>query len=311
VEDTRYAYAVARIRALETRLLTPDRIQRIIDAGDAITVWREVKGWELGEQKEINPEDPQEVENFLLREMKHTRNLVFSLSLDKDLTNLFFLKYDIHNIKILLGRRSIDGFLDIGIVPVEQIKNAISKNDFRELPLVLRKVMEPEIEELRAHPETVDILLDNRMYRTIIQTIEERGVFPSRDFLKELFNLEIDIHNLKMLIRFRHLGRNKEFLSRAILYGGSLEQKSLLGMYEMDMAEVERYAELQTRECEYKLSRLWESTKFTAFGLEPLIAYLNRREKDWKFIRAVLLARIHKIALQEKDIDLIKNSIYS
>ncbi|OIN98727.1 hypothetical protein AUJ66_00535 [Candidatus Desantisbacteria bacterium CG1_02_38_46] len=305
-EDTRYTYAVARIRALETRSLNLEKIQRIVDAGDASTAWRETAGWHLLPKGELSPENTQtDLEKFLIEEIRCTNNLFSSLSNDPELTNLFFLKYDFHNLKILLkiSPESLDGMVNLGLVPIEKLKESVIERNFRELPKLLQESIREILELVKIDTnllygrlDMVDIILDKKMFDLIFRTLK-RHPAPSCSFLNMLFQTEVDICNLNICRRFKRLRRNRDFLNEALLPGGKLALKFLLEKYENnEYAPLNEFINFQIATFKLQLNNLYESTIYTAFGLEPLVAFLKKREKDAKMIRMIILAKLQGLA---------------
>ena len=324
-EDTRYAYAVARIRALETHFLNLEKIQRIIDAPDALTAWRETAMWHLFPKGELSSEDTEkDLENLLIEEIRYTNNLFSSLSKDPELTNLFLLKYDFHNLKVLLKaypesypkgiNSDNNGMIDSGLVPVEKLKNAISERNFRELSKSLQDIISEILEVVRTDtyflygPSMVDIFLDKKMFDLIFMTIKEYPA-PSSFFLNTLFQLEVDINNLNICRRFKKLTRKRDFLNEAFLQGGKLDIKFLLERYEnSEDVVLNEFINLQISNLQSQLNNLCESTMYTAFGLEPLIVFLKKREKETKIIRTIILAKLQGLVTEDikKEIGTIK-----
>ena len=209
-EDTRYTYAVARIRALETHSLSLEKIQRIVESADASTAWRETAGWHLLPKGELGNGDAEtELEKFLIEEIRCMNNLFSSLSKDHELTNLFFLKYDFHNLKVLLKTSfqqvqggDYDGMVELGLIPVEKLESAMNEGDFGELPQLLT--------DTHGRPDIIDIILDKKMFELIFRTLKEHPA-PAYPFLNMLFQTEVDICNLNICRRFKHLKRNRDF----------------------------------------------------------------------------------------------------
>lgn len=307
-EDTRYTYAVARIRALETHFLTPEGIQRIVESQDASTAWRETAGWHLFPKGELGIHTPEDdLEKFLTEEIRNTNNLILSLSQDTTLTNLFFLKYDFHNLKVLL-KGSSEKMVDLGLIPAEKLRDAIFEKNFRELPHLFQKTINEILFDIQddkhllfGRPDIIDILLDRKMFELIFRTIEENPA-PSSLFLKILFQVEVDINNLNICSRFKNLKRTKDFLKEALLDGGNLSRYNIeiLKKYEKSKdEEFQEFINYHLSILKHQLNNLYESTRYTAFGLEPLVAFLKKREKEAMVIRMIILAKLQNLTAQE------------
>ena len=156
-------------------------------------------------------------------------------------------------------------------------------------------MIESEINNLRKHPGMIDIILDKKMYILIFEKLRQLEGLSSHDFLCGIFRAEADIHNLLMLKRLKCAGKDLNYLNHALLPGGKIKEKELLGHYEDTPDELENYIGIQIRNCRSCLARFWESTRYTAFGPEPLIFYLKRRMEESKLIRMIILGKLHNL----------------
>ncbi|MBM3253010.1 MAG: hypothetical protein FJZ16_02000, partial [Candidatus Omnitrophica bacterium] len=162
-KDTRYTYAVGRLRVLETRLLTGSFFDKMAEAA---TYEESLKM--LSE----NPEYRQDVENLkeksnfesiFISQLKRLYNLVSELTEDKEITNIFLLKYDIDNLKTLikiklLGGTKEAGFVDLGIFKIETLRDYIKNNNFK-LPGEKIGDFIAKISEVRK-PQRIEFLFD-------------------------------------------------------------------------------------------------------------------------------------------------------
>ncbi|HCJ66580.1 MAG TPA: hypothetical protein DHV62_04460, partial [Elusimicrobia bacterium] len=96
MENSNYACAVGKIRALENQLLRNSDFERLLEVDNAGDVLRELSDTPYGEYlsriKDVN-----EFELLLTEELKRTYNLIRELSLHPEITDLFFLRKDLHN----------------------------------------------------------------------------------------------------------------------------------------------------------------------------------------------------------------------
>lgn len=318
-EDTRYTYAVARIRALETHFLNLEKIQRIIESSDAPVAWRETAGWHFLQARELSNENIEgDIERFLFEETEYTKNLFLSLSNDPELTNIFLLKYDFHNLKILLKTSlvTIDhpindtllerGIVKLGLIPIEELRKAIIEEDLRILPGLLQesareilKAIKTNVQLFRERPDMVDILIDKKMFGLIFKILEESPA-PSSFFLNILFQTEVDICNLNICRRIKYLKRSKDFLNETLIPGGKLSIKFFLDKYENYKDDpFNEFINSQLSTLNSQLHSLYESTLYTAFGLEPLVAFLKKREKEATIIRMIILAKLQGLTHEE------------
>ncbi len=100
-ENTRYGYASGRIRVLETRLLNRTGITRLLEAESAEEVLRMLSEGEYGTAIS-GIQKAEDFEKALEVEMERTYALIDELSLDPELTQIFRIRGDFHNLKVLL-----------------------------------------------------------------------------------------------------------------------------------------------------------------------------------------------------------------
>ena len=106
IKDTDYLQLSAYIRARETKLLNRDRIERMLEApttGDALKVLEEC-GW--GDLSSLGPD---EFEMRLGTYLKEQLDDIEELVPDKRFVEAVRLKYDFHNIKVLIKSEAVGG----------------------------------------------------------------------------------------------------------------------------------------------------------------------------------------------------------
>ncbi|MDZ7542526.1 V-type ATP synthase subunit C, partial [Clostridium perfringens] len=97
----KFTQAVSRIWVLETRLLDKAKIDRMIEAPSANEVLRILNETEYSNAS-ANVKRSEDYEEILTAELKRVYDLVYEISPVKEVVKLMSLKYDYHNIKVLL-----------------------------------------------------------------------------------------------------------------------------------------------------------------------------------------------------------------
>lgn len=321
-EDPRYAYAVGRIRALETRLLKRERFEQMVGAEDIGDVLRALADTDYGPLlSEIK--SPDEFEIALNKELKRVLSLISRLSLDLQLTDLFRLRYDFHNLKVLLKQKYLTGLpvdtkvrgylIDAGLVQSEKLRKIIEGGEDTELPDELRTAVERAEKgfEETGDPQMIDILLDKEMSSLF------HGRALGDPFLKEYFQILADLTNIRIFLRVRALGKEKSFFEKVFLKGGKLDLSFFLRLYEEPMDNFSSslprtpYGQLASEGIKYwkedgswsELERLSDNhilnflrrAKHIVFGLEPLIGYLIARENEIKMLRMIMVGKLNNL----------------
>ncbi|MFO8192776.1 MAG: V-type ATP synthase subunit C [Bacillota bacterium] len=318
IDDTAYAYAVGRIRALEARLLDQNRFDRMIDASSAEEVLKMLTESEyassFGELSNIH-----DFETILSSELRHIFDLLETITPWPELIAIMALRYDVHNLKVLFKARYLDIksnlLIPVGTCPTGKMVQAVAEDDFRDLPDRLRIAAEKVNEDFLVNhdPQVIDLILDQALFEELISRAEKANV----PFLKGLFIRQIDLINLKTLVRVKNMGFGREFFKKAFLpngnlsfdqLGGSIDEplESLivqLGMTEyatlvdegirdwLDRGTASRFEKL----ADDYITAYLKKGKWMPFGPEPLIGYLWAKEVELKNIRLILVGKINKL----------------
>ena len=96
-----YGYAVARIRAMEHRLLDSGVLQRMIDAEDFSSILK-ILG-ETSYSSELSSQTTEsDFDKTLEADLHNIYEEIYAFVPDKSLVDIMRLQYDFHNVKVLL-----------------------------------------------------------------------------------------------------------------------------------------------------------------------------------------------------------------
>lgn len=321
--DMAYAYAVGRIRAMESRLLDRGKLERMIDAEsaeDALKVLGESEYAEyLAELESVH-----HYESMLDKEMRRLYLEIRRLTPNPELVDFFALKFDYHNLKVIfkahkLGEKREELLVgDLGNIPVGVLAKAVAEEDFKDLPPHMRQAAEKLVETflLDPDPQLVDLWLDKAMFTEMA----ERAAAMDSDFFRQYLTYLIDLQNIKTYLRVRRANRPVEFLDDALLPGGSLDITRLVqpaeplevlverltwGPYAQVVEDgVQSYLKTDTLTRYEKLADDFlishvKKAKYRAFGPEPLAAYLLAKENELKAIRIIMVGKINRLPTEE------------
>ena len=309
-EDNDYLYASTNTRCLERTLLNRARFVRMSEAKnipDALKVLTE-SGW-----NEIRAETMVQVEEALAAERQQTISSIYDLAPDKNLVNVFMLKYDYHNIKTYFkgegsgNKEYEDLFIDAGMVPLRKMLTILREKTYMFLSTVMRNAVEAADEMLArtGDAQLMDILLDKACYQEMLFLAEDTGI----ELLIGYVEMAIDTANLRAAVRMKKTGRNLEYMRQAYIQGGNLNSASLVAEITPEyleslfsggpLAEASQIAGaiLRGNETMSKLDLATDNalTKYVrtggiyaSFGPEVLIGYLVARETEITAIRVIL-----------------------
>lgn len=313
-KDTRYTYAIGRIRVLETRLLKKSIFERMADQvsyEDSLRVLSESSHYR---QFVDSLKDEADFESIFVQELKQLYVLVSELSLDKEITDIFLLKYDLDNLRTLVetkltGYGEQAEFIEIGIFKIDILRECLNKNDFRILGEGIENFVlgmlesKPPVRDLEiAFSKFYIILLKNALLRT------------KSPFLQHISRVMTDLINIKVLVRASRF-LLKENLEIDFLGGGYLGEDFLKALLSKEAPvlinkfSATAYNELIEKLLKQKetitetidiltddyLMNILKEAKFFNFGIEPLIGYIFAKEYEVRHLRKILTGKIYNI----------------
>lgn len=314
-----YAYAVARIRVLETRLLSREQVDRLIEADSPAEVLRR-----LGDSRYASAiaeaGDSPDYEALLDREAVSLKRLVDEITPDAALTDAFFLKYDYHNLKVWVkgqGAEDAEGLVSrVGTIPPDTLKAAVQNHDYRDLHPAIRQGLESVDEQmsLGLNPQKADTILDRAMYRQIFDSL---GGGEKHGFVRELFRAEVDKINLRTLLRAKRDGMEQKDLADTLLPGGAIPPAFWVQALDMPLEFVAaegavkslgegvlrgiqayektgRMTELERR-MDMDAMAAARRNRHDPFGIEPIVGYILAVENELRMIRLIMVAKTNRI----------------
>ena len=263
----------------------------------------------------LDPADPAAMDAALSAAREETLKDLADGAPDPRYIDSFKLKYDYHNVKALLkaeamGTSADSMLMDLGRVPVAELKEAVRTGQLDALPNLLAEAVTEAREVLgtTSDPQLSDIVLDRWCYRDLAQVAESTG----SAFLMGYVQTQIDAANLRTLVRTLRMGKGPEFLRGVLLEGGELSADQLLevsanrgaGLAELygpthfqkaaeAAAEAVKGGSLTEFEklCDDAVSNYLADAQFVPFGEAPLVGYLAARETEYTNLRILLMGR--------------------
>ena len=305
-EPTEYLYASARIRALETQLLTTQQRGRLLSAPSVQALLDELSAKDTDRTR--SDKDRGEA---LLRERLRTAFAVVAESVpDPALMRFLQYPYDCHNLKVLekcrqKGADPTDLLIDLGSVPVNTLLTVSENELFSLLPTHLAAAV-PESREAyakTADPQEIDFILDRAAFADMA---EAAAPYP---LAKEWVTAKIDLSNLLFclrLLRMQSGDLGRSVLTRAALPAGTISTEFLLECYDggeatfMDKAERSPYAGVfgknaslaeTEKAIDNRLMDMVRKTRAIPFGAEIPVAFLLTAEADCKNLRILLASK--------------------
>ncbi len=316
-EKTDYAYAVGRIRALETRLLDRQRVERLLEAKDAEEVLRSLQDTDYGAYIP-QMEGPLAFEGMLEAERARAFELFEELALEEELVYWVRSFYDFHNVKVLI--KSLIAEKDFryalsphGNIPPEDIKAIFQEERYDKLPAHLQTAVEKGISSYyeKRDPQRISLAVDQSAYLYLT------GRSVRDAFLRNYFRLQADLLNLMTIVRLKFIGR-EDLIRFSLLPGGFLEieryTQEPLDTLSGRLYHTPYYAifdeGINSLRAKGSFSRLYKlmddylvgylkETRTVALGPEPLIAYLYGKMNEIKILRMIFVGKIYHMSKEE------------
>ena len=300
-KDTDYLSISARVRAMETRLLTRERLERMVDARDNAEALKVLAECGYGE---LNAADPAGLERSLSAAREALFAELAAAVPDGRMLDIFRLKYDYHNAKVLLKAKATG----------QQAKRLLVSGGRYdpEQPEQWGDFFRRAVERARAclddtaDPQQADLLLDKDCFEEMGRLAKECG----SDFLQGYVRLAIDTANLRSRVRCARLEKAPDFLKQVLIAGGNVSVDTLLRVREVGepfrVGPLARAAQMADelaepgtgaltafeRECDNALMAYQDKARRTPFGEEVVAGYLFAREAELTAIRTVMAGRM-------------------
>ncbi len=318
--DNRYLYSTSRTKVLENQLLDKNSIDRMLTsktAEEAFKVLAETRYSEL--MSDIK--DYRDFEQLIFLEQRRVKAYIEANAPDLTLIGLLYLKYDVHNLKVLLKDKFLNAsnqhlFVDLGTRPVSELSEMVESGNYDalnpEIAMRLREI-NSRIEQDK-NPLWIDLLLDKGLYDAMI-TLSEKN---KSGYIRELVKTQIDLINIKTLIRIKASSYDKEVLKDFIIDNGhlnlafyeeaydealsALPGKLTIYGYEAFLEEaIEDFGNITNLIKYEQLAEAFffekvKQAKYVAFGVEPLIGYILAVENEAKLIRMIMVGKINTIS---------------
>ncbi len=306
-----YLCVSAMLRAREPRLLNDEKAARMLDAAsfeDAAKILTDC-GY-----PDMSRCTAAEVEQALAEHRAEVFDELARLSPDKELVDVFKLKYDYHNAKAIIKAEAVNTdamrlLSDAGRVPGEKLMELYNEERYSQLPPVLGRAM-AEAKSLlarTANPQLSDFVLDKAYFAELNALAESLN----SDFLRGYAKTLADSANLKSAVRTLRMGKNQDFLAEVLVDGGSVsvqriiaagDRESLAALYAH--TPLEKAAQLGAealsggsmtafeRACDNAVNDYLRSAKLVSYGPEAVIAYLSAVEGEIQAVRMILTGRL-------------------
>ena len=313
--NSSYPFASARVKAIETRLITKEKLNRLIEAKDYDAAMRQLA--EFGYGQSAGSGAGCSFEELIQKELMETDVLLEELSPSDVFTRIMHAERDYFNLKVLIKlhmqEKPLDSFpLLPGNVPVETLRRAVSENNYQDLSDAMTEALQYIDRQFTAAADAsiVGVALDRAYAKEIAALLPQMN----NPLVSAYFTAFFDISNIIALMRVRAAGLPKESFERVITHGGSIDKRTLCEAFDLPDESVlaavakgdyydvlasafEDYAKtgslymLEKARDDYLLSLLREQ-RHDMFGIGPLMGYYIARQREAAAVRLVMTAKL-------------------
>lgn len=312
IRDTDYLTLSTRVRVMETRLVTRERMERMLDARtdeEAVKILTECGYEELPALTNAGLDDLlSKARAALYRELS-------TAAPDRRVVELFQMKYDYHNAKVLVKAAAIGAdadrlLMEGGRWSPARLRDAFQRDSLGDFSEPFRQAVLRARETLNAgnDPQRADFVLDRAYFQEMADTAKAVGSL----FLQGYVRLLIDAANLRSAVRAARIGKGPDFLRQVLLPGGNVDVSVLSSGRGADLAAVFRAGPLGEaaaagaaltspgsgeltafeRMCDDAVMHYLEGARLIPFGEQSVIGYLYARESEFTAIRTILSGRM-------------------
>ncbi len=305
MSQNQYAYAVARIRALEVSLFSASVIEQLAACKDEEACLRFLadKGWG-------GSDVPLEADAILSKERDKTWETVRDMHVDMKIFDVLSYANVFHNLKaavkeVCTGKSVADiYFADTGLSKDELI-GIIREKDYQSLPENMRECAQEAVDALlhSGDGQLCDVIID----RAALDAISKAGADSNEQVIRDYARAVVTAANIKIAVRCAKTGKGLEFIRRALSPSVEpdterLAHAALAGTAAVtEFLQDEGYAEAAEmlkvspsafeRWCDNLVIRTIRPQKYNPFSAGPLVAYVIARENEIKTAGIILTCR--------------------
>ena len=319
-----YMFLTGRLKAMERSLLSSDKIDRMLDADDISDAAKVLTECGYPEIAEVNVDS---VNEALSKHRDEVYSDLYLFAPDARIIDVFRLKYDYHNVKVILKAeaKNIEAdylLVNTGLIAPEVLKEAIRTGSYYGLFGSLESAVPKAREVLGAtkDPQLCDFVLDSAYFKDMKTLADDAG----SDFLKGYVAAQVDCANLKSLVRTLRMGKDVEFLKGVLFEGGNVDTGRIISSVNSGNATTEAFAMSAFSEaadegakvlsggsltkfeklCDNAVMDYIRKAKYIIFGEASLVAYLAAAENDFTAVRIIMTGR-----LADLDTDIIRERL--
>lgn len=306
----KFLYQNAQIKSRESKLLTQQGVQRLLDASDTREASRalaELGFGTDGENFDVVFKRAEDENIALLKEMNEGGALDAFL-IESDYTNLKIL------LKAFVSGLKADTFAPDGLFEVGFLQNAIETGEVAALPKQMQEIILKTQEALaggQISAHKLDIDVDKTQYAHQLELCKKSGKVA-----KEYFEKRIDYLNISSFERARRLNLDQSFFEECFIDGGKIALATFQSVWEQhgeellkpfketayfeDLKALDEGGKLVVFEAKTDdaLLKVWKSEKDDLYSIAPIVAFYMSRKTELKIAKLIVAGVKNRVAPQ-------------
>lgn len=306
----KFLYQNAQIKSRESKLLTQQGVQRLLDASDTREASRalaELGFGTDGENFDVVFKRAEDENIALLKEMNEGGALDAFL-IESDYTNLKIL------LKAFVSGSKAETYAPDGLFEVGFLQNAIETGEVAVLPKQMQEIILKTQEALvsgQISAHKLDIDVDKTQYAHQLELCKKSGKVA-----KEYFEKRIDYLNISSFERARRLNLDQSFFEECFINGGKLALTTFQSVWELhgeellkpfketayfeDLKALDEGGKLVVFEAKTDdaLLKVWKSEKDDLYSIAPIVAFYMSRKTELKIAKLIVAGVKNRVAPQ-------------
>ena len=305
MSNTKYTYAVARIRALEVSLFSDAVIEQLLackTAEQALQLVTE-KGWG-------DPSSDRDMDAVLKREEEKTWEVIRDVAPDMSVFDVLSYPKLYHNLKAAIKEvctetRNPGIFYDDCQIPGREMLQIVENREFSTLPRGMSRVAEEAFDTLlhTRDGQLCDIMID----KAALDAICEAGRRSGEPIIQDYADTTVAIADIKIAVRSQKTGKSVDFMRSAMAECAGLNIEQLIRAALAGADEIAQYLEGTSyaggadalrespsafeRWCDNRMIETLKPQQYETFSVGPLLGYLIARENEIKTVRIILTGK--------------------
>ena len=298
----KYVFQNAKIKHMESKLITSQSVQRLIDCTSASDAFKVLLEMGFGSGLAVEPGD---FDLVFAHEEAGLVELLKEFNVDHAL-DAFLVEYDYLNLKSAFKayatKTAFEPTLE-GLYSVDEMKSLIEGVEPERLSKEIKKAVNELLELERAEklsPRIIDVVIDKAMFEESRALAKKSG-----DLAKKYFVKKIDYLNISAFLRVKKLSLPLDFFETGFIEGGTLAKDIFASAFD----SIEKFKE-NTKSTEYReivenvadslnivalevsidndLLKMFRDEYNDMFSIAPIVNYYLTRRTEIKLTKLIV-----------------------